>query len=339
MATIKLKHVERFKDRYGKIRYYYREAKGKRIALRGEPGTESFNQSYAVAAKSYVSITHSQEGTFNALAEKYFVSTAFLNQRPISQYTTRNVLNRFLAEHGHRQVKQMKRSDVEKLISLKAATPAAANTLLKKLRLLLKLAVRLDWIAFSPAMEIDKFKEGTYHTWTEKEIAKFEKRWPLGCRERVAFDLHLYTGQRRADICGMTDENVLRGNRIEVKQGKTGKELIIPMHPNLVQSLRMWKGPGKAIISKPDGDRYTVESYGNLMADAIDSAKLPARCVLHGLRKAAARRLAEAGCSVHQIAAITGHDSLDEVERYTKAANQEKLADQAMKNLAGFKAR
>jgi enterobacteria phage integrase len=66
------------------------------------------------------------------------------------------------------------------------------------------------------------------------------------------------------------------------------------------------------------------------MSDAIHTAKLPARCKAHGLRKASARRLAEAGCSAKQIAAITGHKTLAEIERYTRQADQEILARQAM---------
>jgi integrase len=53
-------------------------------------------------------------------------------------------------------------------------------------------------------------------------------------------------------------------------------------------------------------------------------------CSPHGLRKAAARRLAEAGASVHQIAAITGHRSLKEVARYTQRADQIRLAREAI---------
>jgi integrase len=69
------------------------------------------------------------------------------------------------------------------------------------------------------------------------------------------------------------------------------------------------------------------------MGDAIRAAGLPARCVSHGLRKAAARRLAEAGCSEKQIAAVTGHRTLKEVARYTRAADQERLAAQAVDKL------
>ncbi|MEH2611300.1 hypothetical protein V1293_003589 [Bradyrhizobium sp. AZCC 1693] len=63
---------------------------------------------------------------------------------------------------------------------------------------------------------------------------------------------------------------------------------------------------------------------------AIREAGLPERRKAHGLRKAAARRLAEAGCSASEIAAITGHKTLAEVERYTRAADQERLTRQAI---------
>ena len=49
-----------------------------------------------------------------------------------------------------------------------------------------------------------------------------------------------------------------------------------------------------------------------------------------GLRKAACRRLAEAGCSANEIAAISGHATLKEVARYTKAVDQARMARNAM---------
>ena len=60
---------------------------------------------------------------------------------------------------------------------------------------------------------------------------------------------------------------------------------------------------------------------------------MPEDCVLHGLRKTAARTLAEAGCSVHEIMSITGHKSITEVERYTREASQKKLATAAILKL------
>jgi integrase len=56
---------------------------------------------------------------------------------------------------------------------------------------------------------------------------------------------------------------------------------------------------------------------------------LPKHYSAHGLRKAGCRRLAEAGCSANEIAAWSGQ-SLREVERYTRAADQARLARNAM---------
>lgn len=85
------------------------------------------------------------------------------------------------------------------------------------------------------------------------------------------------------------------------------------------------KPTGVAMLITELGCPFTVTEYGNWMGDAIRAAGLPERCVLHGLRKAAARRLAESSCTTKEIASITGHKSLAEVERYTREADQERL--------------
>ena len=69
------------------------------------------------------------------------------------------------------------------------------------------------------------------------------------------------------------------------------------------------------------------------MRDRCDEAGL-AQCTSHGLRKGCARRLAEAGASVHQIASITGHTDLREIEVYTRKADKKRMAGQAMDLMA-----
>jgi integrase len=54
------------------------------------------------------------------------------------------------------------------------------------------------------------------------------------------------------------------------------------------------------------------------------------QCSAHGLRKLAATRLADAGCSHQQIKAITGHRSDSALAPYIRAADQARLARQAM---------
>jgi len=74
--------------------------------------------------------------------------------------------------------------------------------------------------------------------------------------------------------------------------------------------------------------------FGNKFRELCNAAGLP-QCSAHGLRKATATRLAEAGASSQEIMAITGHKSLKEVERYTHAASKPLLASSAMSKLKG----
>ena len=179
---------------------------------------------------------------------------------------------------------------------------------------------------------LERYRLGTHHTWTEAEITQFERRWKLGTRERLAFALLLYTGQRGGDVCKMTRADILDG-RIRVSQDKarrgTTNELLIPIHPELAQALKAGPVVGmRHLITSPKG--RPLKWIGNMIAEAMRGAGLPDRCKAHGLRKAALRRLAEAGATTHEIAAISGHRTLAEIERYTRAANQERMAQSAM---------
>jgi integrase len=77
---------------------------------------------------------------------------------------------------------------------------------------------------------------------------------------------------------------------------------------------------------------FTPAGFGNAMRDWCDQANLH-HCAAHGLRKACATALAEAGATTHEIASVTGHQSLEEVERYTRTVRKKKLADAAIAKL------
>ncbi len=113
-------------------------------------------------------------------------------------------------------------------------------------------------------------------------------------------------------------------------QRKTGSSLAVAIHPELRAALESSPRDNLTFLVTAYGRPFSPAGFGNWFRDCVTAAGLPACCAAHGLRKAAARRLAEAGCSASQIAAVTGHTSLREVERYTKAAAQMTLADAAI---------
>jgi len=102
------------------------------------------------------------------------------------------------------------------------------------------------------------------------------------------------------------------------------------VHPELRRSFEACTSGHLAAIVTAHGAPFSIKGFGQFMSGAIRKAGLPPYCKAHGLRKAAARRLAEAGCSAHEIMAVTGHKTLSEVERYTRAAEQERLNAAAM---------
>ncbi len=341
MTTVRLRYINRFKDRHGKERHYFRPPGGVAVPLPGRPGSPEYIAAYYEAAKHFAprepgKKTRGKPGTFERLAFEYYNTTAFKMQKPDTRRAVRGIIEAFVKEHGHRLVAQMRYEDAEKIISGKSETPAAANNLLKRLRALMKLAIRLKWRTDDPTREIAFFPSGTFHTWTEEELAVYERRWPVGTMERTAFALALYTGQRKSDIVKMrwSDYNEAAGT-ITLAQKKTDQEakdesIVIPVHPHLREALRSTPRRHAVILTTQYGQPFTSNGFGNWMADKIGASGVPDRCVLHGLRKAAARRLAEAGCSTIEIMSITGHKSIKEVERYVAAARQKLLAKAAV---------
>jgi enterobacteria phage integrase len=335
--TVRLRYIQSFKDRHGHIRHYFRRA-GQRTALPGLPGSPDFMESYHAALSQSPGPVASPKtpgpGTFGRLVEDYMASVYFKRTRASSQAVTKNILVRFASMHGHRTVAGMKRVHVEAIVSGMSETPAAANNLLRRLRMILNYAIGNDWITADPSKGVPFFREGTHHTWTDAELRQFEARWPLGTRQRTAFALALFTGQRRADVARMTWAQYDASQKtIWLRQEKTGVELVIPVHPDLKAALDAWPRLHVAMLANEKGQGTSVAGHGGFMAAAIAKAGLPSRCVLHGLRKAAARRLAEAGCTAHQIMAITGHKTLSEVERYTEQAQQVPRAKDAIARL------
>ena len=338
MTSIKLKHVDRFVDRHGKVRHYFRRGKGKRTLLPGSPGSAVFMSAYQKALEGEavkVGVPgRGGRGSFDHLAREYFASPDFLRIAPQTRVVYRGIIERFLINDsiGTRQVKEMTRRHVQMIMAKRAATPAAANNLLKMIRILVHFAIDNGWRTDDPTVRIKKFAEGEHHTWTDEEISQFQSHWAQGTKERLAHALLLYTGQRASDVAKMSSDDLTDGG-IWVVQQKTKAKLMIPIHPELRAALVSSAGQAGPLLRTGQGRAFTSKGLSNYMADKIADSGLPQRCVTHGLRKAAARRLAEAGCSANEIAAITGHRKLEEIARYTRAAEQKLLARSAIERL------
>jgi len=223
------KHCTKCIDRHGKPRIRFRKP-GVSIYLTGIPWSEDFMRQYAAAlegVKSQARNLGSERtlpGSFNALAVSYYRSADFHDLAPISKRNRRNVIERFRAEHGDKPIARLERTNIQDLISAKANTPEAANVLLKTLRLLLNYAVFIGMIPSNPALGVKGYrsKGDGHHTWTEEEVAQFDRRHPAGSKARLALALLLYTAQRKSDIVRMGWQHI-KGDIIAVRQQKTAR--------------------------------------------------------------------------------------------------------------------
>ena len=340
MTRIRLKYVNEYRDRHGRVRRYFRRRRGRSIPLPGLPGSIEFMAAYqaalAVVLPPPPSPKHVIAGSLAAVAAGYLRSAEFANLSPSSQRSYRTALKPILAAHGHRLMRDLTKVAARHVIEeIGAKRPGMANLTRAVLSKIAAYSIETGVRADNPFAGLKPYRLGTYHTWTDAEIAQFERRWSLGTRERLAFALLLYTGQRGGDVVKMVRSDIVNG-RIRVAQDKTRKgttnELMIPIHPALERALKAGPVVGmQHIISDARG--RPLRRLTKLIAVAAKRAGLPARCVAHGLRKAAVRRLAESGGTTKEIAAVSGHRSLAEIERYTARADQAGLARSAIAKL------
>jgi integrase len=329
VAVLKLRYVNEYRDRQGKLRRYFRRG-GKRAILPGEVGSDEFMAAYqACLADDKPVRTGKVEGSLGLLIPEYYGSRPFHDLKKSSQKVYRYALEPIAKAHGHRTA-QITHKQASKLIEeIGAQKPGMANLTKSVLQKLFKYAVKAGWRDDNPIIGIDRFKAGKHHTWTEGELRTFEARWPLGTRQRLAYALLLYTGQRVGDVAKMVRADIVDGE-LHVIQDKTGAELHLPIVPDLDRAMKAYPANGLALIGAPNGRPMTRPGLSAMMRNAIKEAGLPAKCVSHGLRKAALRRLAEGGKTGKQIAAVSGHKTLREIERYTDAADQRRLAQDAL---------
>ncbi|MFN5081822.1 tyrosine-type recombinase/integrase [Brevundimonas sp.] len=343
MAKIELPFVQTFKDRHGRQRNYYRRKGHARIALPGEVGSAEFMAAYAEArardpersdeARRSVAMSRVPPRSINALVVAYYGSQDFLDLQPRTQSSYRFILDRFRAKYGERGASTVETPHLEAIFLSMAGTPGAVRNLRKRLNTVFGFAVRLGWRRDNPVRETKppRNKSPGFIPWSEAEIERFRGRWPSGSRERLALELLLCLGQRRSDTRLMGRQHLVDGNKIKVVQQKGGKPLTIRIHPDLQREIDQHPHCMTFVVTE-QGAPFSEAGFTKWFVDRAVQAGVIDRTP-HGLRKAAGRRLAEAGCTAHEIMAILGHSSLSEAERYTRDARQEVLADSAMDRL------
>ena len=344
MVSIDLPFVVADTDRHGNVRYYFRRRPEKKVRLRGKPGTAEFQRAYEAArdrAPEVGSATGKRQakGSFIDVSQRYFASPSFKRlDASTRSWQTRALTAIAESDKGAAPLALMQPRHVRHLRDTKAETPAAANTLLKALRALFQWAIEEDIVDADPTRDVKRLQYVTkgHHTWTLDEVAQFERRRPVGTKPRLAFALLLYTACRREDAPRLGPQHI-RGGRLRYTQAKNEHRapiaIDVPVFPDLAEAIAALPASHLTFLVTEYGKPFSTAGFGNRFREWCDQAGLP-HCSAHGLRKATAARLAERGCTPHEIMAVTGHQTLEEVERYTREAQRAGLADRAWERFA-----
>jgi integrase len=331
------KFVHAFIDRHGKPRFYFRRPGFKRTRLLGLPWSPEFMASYETALAgqpAQIGTARVMPGTISALVVAYYNSADFKHElAPETRRKRRNIVEQFREQHGDKRLALLQREHIHKMLA-KIDRPHAKKNWLKTIRGLMRFAVLIGMRAHdaTEGIKLAPVKSDGFQTWSEEDIAVFRRHHAVGTRARLALELLLATAQRRGDVIRMGRQHI-RNGVLSIRQNKTGAELKIPVHPDLRIVLDATPSDHLTFLTTASGKSFTSDGFGHWFREMCDEAGLHA-LTAHGLRKAACRRLAEAGCSEKQIASISGHASLNEIVRYTRAADQERLARDAMIKMA-----
>ncbi len=333
MTAIRLRYVNGFRDRHGRVRYYFRRRGEKAIPLSGLPGSETFMAAYAMALAAVpdqpeiIGTSRTMPGTINALAVDYYRSTEWDDLSVDTRKTRRRIIERFRAKHGDKRVVLLRHEHIEKMLA-EIAKRSAKRHWLKAIRGLLRFAVptmlKIDPTEGIANVKLAKTKG--HHTWTDEEIEQYRAYWPLGTQQRLVMEFALETASRRGEVVKLGPQHIKNG-RIRIERTHGSEDVDIPISPELQAACDAMPKSHLTYIVTAHGKPRSKFGLGNDFAKWATEAGLPPRCRLHGLKKGGMRRWAEAGGTAHELMAFSGHKSLTEVQRYTSAADKKRLAD------------
>jgi integrase len=245
-----------------------------------------------------------------------------------------NILRQVLATAGDKPIVRITTETIAAGRDRRSKTPFQARHFLDTMRGLFRWAAKAKMVRVDPTIGVEDPtmpKTDGFPIWTENHVAAYEKRWPIGTRQRIWLDVLIYTGLRRGDAVRFGRQHV-RDAVGTLKTEKTDTEVTLPILPVLAKTLAAGPCGELAFIANKHGQPFTKESFGNAFKDACRAAGVSGSA--HGLRKIAATRAANAGATGAQLKAIFGWTSDRMASLYTRAADRRRLAIEGMHKLA-----
>jgi integrase len=355
----KLPHgCKRYIDHTGVVRTYYRHTRPP-TPLPGLPWSVEFMAAYHAAKACagrdkplVIGAARTKPGSLNAALVKYYASDEFAAMTKDVRQQNRGCLERWRTDRGDRPLRELQHRHLQGYIN-KLATPHVRRNALRAIRHFLKFALRYHLVENDASAGVQKNKlpkTGGFRVWTEAEFKTYVAKHPIGTKAYLALQIMACTSFRRSDAVQIGPRHVRKtaAHPLGViedyqpqKGRRTGGNLVtVPIHPDLAAALAAMPMVGAdTFLLTGSGRPFTAKGLGAKMREWCDAAGVPPmvdaagkskNVASHGLRKLCLTRLAETGASVFQIAAISGHKDLREVQTYVDNYNRKRAASEAI---------
>ena len=308
---------------------YFQRRGFKTVRFESQPGTAEFAAEYAMILRGRSPAPTGK--TLRDLAISYQLSSRFTERKPRTREDYSRILDYIKDKLGHLPADRMQRKDVIRAQQSNKDSVRFANYIVQVLRVMFEHAIDIGWISDNPAKGVRLIKSEAEPRlpWPQDKIDAFRAEVEHGTRHRLIFELLLGTGQRIGDVLKMRWNDIEAGG-VNVRQGKTGAALWVPLTADLRTTLDATPKAGLTICAQPNGKPTSYDgAWGMMMvmrrrigAEAYD---------IHGLRHTAAHELASMGCSDELIMSVTGHSSHKMVALYAGSARQKSRATEAQK--------
>jgi integrase len=328
-------YLSREVTRHNTVVWYVRR-NGKRIRLRAEFGTPEFDAEYqaAIANTPKRQKSDTVAGTLAWLIECFRDTAAWQARSESTRAKWDGLYRQAIKAAGNVLLSAITPKAIRAGLERRAHTPGQAQHFLNAMRALFRWAVKNQFVKIDPTVGIAapaRRRDAGIRPWTEDDVTAYEKRWPIGTRQRVWLDVLLYTGLRRGDAVRLGRQHV-RNDIATIKTEKTGTVVTIPILSVLAETLAAGPCGDLSYIAGARGQPMVKSSFSNEFAIACRAAGV--RGSPHGVRKIAATRAANAGATVAELEAIFGWSGGKMAALYTRAADRQRLAKRAMHKLA-----
>lgn len=337
MQTLRLRGIKRYVS--GGRTYWYFRPTGERLP--DEPHARAMRVLEIQKERERFKLTGKAvyaPGSFDDLCDAYLRSDDYGSLALTTRGDYRERIDWLRQRFGALQVSGIDREFVVALRDKLAAKPRAADWMLQVLRRLLYFALDRPsryGLQYNPAARFKRAwrpSASSNRPWTPAEVAAMTKV-PGPIATAVMLGAHL--GQREGDVLRLTWAQ-FDGEAVTLRQSKTGEQLVVPAHPELVAYLeRLPRIELGTIVVGARGRPLTGNGFRTLFQRQRAAAGVSG-ITFHGLRHTAAQALAEAGCSEAEIRAVLGHRTSQMASHYTRRADQARLAGAAVERLVGL---